>query len=86
MDDITTIIIAAIITGLVGFIINKLILKYWPKTGKFGMNFGEVYCPNCAEKVPKNQKPANLRQTLWGGCTCHKCGTEMDKYGSKIDS
>jgi len=80
MDDITRIIIAALIVALVSFICKKLISKYWPKTGKLGMNFEKNYCPNCAEKMPKVRKPANLRQTLW---TCNKCVTEMDKYGVK---
>jgi len=83
MDDITRLIIAALIVALVSFICKKLISKYWPKTGKLGMNFEKICCPNCAEEMPKVRKPANLRQTLWGGWTCNKCGTEMDKYGVK---
>jgi len=86
MDDITRIIITALTVFLIGFICNKIISKFWPKTGKYGMNLKEVRCPNCAEKMPKVRKPANRRQTLWGGWTCNKCGTEMDKYGLKINS
>jgi len=84
MDDITRIIFAALIVGLVCFICNKLISTYWPKTGKLGINLEEVYCPHCKEKMPITCKAANFRQTLWGGWTCNKCGTEMDKSGSEI--
>ncbi len=64
-----------------GVIIGLLILKIWPKSGKFGINTKEVVCPSCSETMPRVRKPANLQQALWGGWTCPNCGAELDKYG-----
>ena len=63
-----------------------LLLKFWPKSGKLGINLNEVVCPECNEPAPKVRKPKNKRQLLWGGWSCEKCGTEMDKYGTKVNS
>ncbi len=43
-------------------------------------------CPDCGEPFPRFRKPANRRQTLWGGGTCAKCGCEVDRRGRKIES
>jgi hypothetical protein len=42
-------------------------------------------CPECGEQMPRFRKPANRRQTLWGGWTCPKCGCEMDRRGRKVE-
>lgn len=42
-------------------------------------------CPRCATPVPMVRTPKNLRQALWGGWTCAKCGCEMDKWARAID-
>ena len=52
---------------------------------KFGLNFSRVYCPSCQTKQPIIRMPQNERQTLYGGWTCEKCKTEMDKYGQVVD-
>jgi DNA-directed RNA polymerase subunit RPC12/RpoP len=82
MNDLTIIIV----TSVIGFISFKLVLKFWPKKGKMGINLKEVSCPNCKKVVSKIRKPTNRRQVLWGGWTCVECGTEMDKYGVKVNS
>lgn len=52
----------------------------------FGVNLKSMTCPNCGTPQPKVRKPKNMREVLWGGCTCDKCGCEMDKWGKKIKS
>ena len=41
-------------------------------------------CPNCGTPVPSVRTPTSLRQFLWGGWTCEKCSTEMDRHGKEI--
>jgi hypothetical protein len=41
-------------------------------------------CPGCGTPLPSYRIPANKRQALWGGWTCAKCGTEMDRHGRVI--
>ncbi|WP_293302386.1 hypothetical protein [Pedobacter sp. UBA4863] len=53
---------------------------------KYGINLKRIYCPVCNTKQPLIRKPVNERQLLWGGCTCSKCNTEMDKYGRALNS
>ncbi len=56
------------------------------KISKWGINLKAVYCPICNTKQQFFRIPKNKRQLLWGGNTCPKCGTEMDKYGVVINS
>jgi len=49
-----------------------------------GINLKAVYCPNCNTKQPIIRIPKNASQTLYGGTTCPKCGTELDKYGNIV--
>jgi len=67
--------------GVVGFV---LIIFFYRKTRQkspWGINLKPIYCPSCQTKQPFIRKPANQRQALWGGHTCSKCKTEVDKYG-----
>jgi ribosomal protein L37AE/L43A len=41
-------------------------------------------CPNCGMPVPMFRKPKSLRQALWGGWTCSRCSTEIDREGHKL--
>ena len=41
-------------------------------------------CPECRASLPQVRLPTSLRQALWGGYTCNKCGCEIDKWGRKI--
>lgn len=55
------------------------------KRGRWGINFTIPPCPECGTKPPTFRTPANARQALWGGWTCASCGTEMDKWGERVD-
>lgn len=48
---------------------------------RWGVNFEQVHCPRCQAPVPKQRKPRQRREVLWGGATCDTCGCEMDKWG-----
>lgn len=41
-------------------------------------------CPDCATPVPLYRRPTSVRQALWGGWTCDRCGTEMDRLGDRL--
>src|SRR5690348_15848027 len=53
--------------------------------GRWGVNVKPVFCPECGEAAPAIRKPQNRRQTLWGGGTCARCGTEYDKWGHRVE-
>lgn len=76
-------ILVGIIIGIVLVFLFSLINKD-SKFAKLGVNLNRVFCSNCNEKQPVIRKPKNKRQALYGGYTCKKCGTEMDKYGTII--
>jgi hypothetical protein len=63
-------------------LVGYALIRFWPKTGKMGINTESVNCPECGLKAPMIRKPGNLRQVMWGGWTCAGCGCEFDKYGS----
>ena len=54
------------------------------REGWFGVNLRRVRCPRCAELMPRFRWPLSFRQGYWGGCTCVKCGCEMDKWGREV--
>jgi hypothetical protein len=54
------------------------------KKSKLGLNFKWVYCPICNTKLPIIRIPANVNQFMFGGTTCPKCRTNLDKYGKVI--
>ena len=66
-------------------IATVVVIAIWPKRGREGINLSKVFCPKCAEPMPRIRRPKNERQRLWGGWTCPKCGCEMDKYGVDIN-
>ncbi|WP_298538054.1 hypothetical protein [uncultured Algibacter sp.] len=76
-------ILIGIIVGIVLVFFLSLIKKD-DKLAHLGINLSRIYCPNCNEKQPIVRKPNSQRQALYGGHTCRKCGTEMDKYGEEI--
>ena len=47
---------------------------------QWGINTRPVNCPACGCTVPHVRQPKSIRQELWGGWTCEKCGCEMDKW------
>ena len=42
-------------------------------------------CPTCGEPLPKFRRPRNMRQRLWGGSTCPRCGAEVDRRGRLVE-
>jgi hypothetical protein len=67
--------------ALVWFFIQKS-----RKKSKWGIPTKRAYCPVCQTKQPFVRIPKNARQLIWGGTTCPKCRTELDKYGAVISS
>ena len=53
---------------------------------RWGINVGPVSCPRCNAPLPQIRQPQNIRQALWGGGTCTKCGVEVDKWGRELVS
>jgi ssDNA-binding Zn-finger/Zn-ribbon topoisomerase 1 len=51
---------------------------------KWGINLKRVYCPVCQTKQPIMRMPNSREEALWGGTTCPKCHTKLDKYGNII--
>jgi|TARA_B110000459_G_C16406524_1_gene401058 hypothetical protein len=43
-----------------------------------------VNCPKCNTQTPSVRIPTSFHQLLWGGCTCKKCGINMDRNGKEI--
>ena len=83
---VTNIVVVAIVSGFIFYVVAKGLSKFWPRSGRMGINLEKVSCPQCGEKMSQVRKPANISQALWGGWTCGECGTEMDKYGERINS
>jgi len=76
---IKLIIYAVLVVGLVIWF-----RKANKNKSKWGMNFKRVYCPVCQTKQPIIRMPNSREQRLWGGTTCPKCQTNLDKYGNVI--
>lgn len=55
------------------------------KGKRMGLNFKKTACTKCGAALPRFRRPANLRQILWGGWSCHECGSEYDKWMKPID-
>jgi DNA-directed RNA polymerase subunit RPC12/RpoP len=43
-------------------------------------------CPSCNSALPRVRVPSSFTQMMWGGCTCPKCGCEIDRKGNRIQS
>jgi len=52
----------------------------------WGINVRPISCPRCNTPLSTVRQPQNIRQTLWGGWTCIKCGAEVDKCGREVVS
>lgn len=74
---IIKIFIYLIIIGLVFIIVKKIDPNY-------AINTKRIICPKCKTKQPIFKIPKNQNQAIWGGHTCPKCGTELDKFGNII--
>jgi len=43
------------------------------------------HCSACGESLPRfRNKPANLRQLLWGGWNCPNCNCQLDRRGQRV--
>ena len=70
-------VMVLVILGVVLYLSTKF------KT-KLGVNTSKLTCPECGLAAPATRAPRNRREMLWGGFTCEKCETEVDKWGRKI--
>ena len=77
-------LIIAVVGGGLFYLLVKVLVALWPRSGRTGINLDKVKCPECYELMPGVRKPRNIRQILWGGWTCKKCGIELDKYGNEV--
>ncbi len=50
----------------------------------YGLSKKPVFCPKCKTKLPRIRIPKNKRQAAWGGWSCPKCGTEVDRNGKEV--
>jgi hypothetical protein len=72
-----------VIFGLLG--IGMVLVIYGTiAKNRWGINLDPVSCPRCNTPFPQIRQPRNIRQALWGGGTCTKCGAEVDKWGREV--
>jgi hypothetical protein len=76
MTSIFLIVFVLVLGVLAILVIYGTIVK-----NSWGITFSKVNCPHCQAAQPLVRKPAGAREGLWGGYTCAKCGTKMDKWG-----
>jgi hypothetical protein len=71
---ILVIVVPVLLIGILLVAIGTVTENRW------GINTNPVNCPACGCPMPQVRQPKSLRQALWGGGTCGKCGCEMDKW------
>lgn len=42
------------------------------------------HCAVCGVVQPRFRLPRTVRQWAWGGWTCRRCGTELDRQGRRV--
>jgi hypothetical protein len=72
-----------VIFGLLGIGMVLVIFGTIAKN-RWGINLDPVSCPSCNTPFPQIRQPQSMRQGLWGGGTCSKCGAEVDKWGREV--
>lgn len=77
--NVMLLVLATVVGAALIAIVNGTI-----KRNRWGINLEPVQCPCCSTLLQQIRTPKSVRQALWGGCTCPKCGTEVDKWGRKI--
>jgi hypothetical protein len=87
----TAILIAAILVAAIAFLsIGVLLCAVVVVLGtirktKWGINpVGSLECPRCHTVQGAIRLPRSMRAALWGGYTCHHCGTEVDKWNRPV--
>ena len=78
MNVVFVVTISVLVVGILLVAFGTVTKNRW------GINLEPVNCPACGSAMPKVRRPESLKQTLWGGGTCGKCGSEMDKWGRVI--
>jgi hypothetical protein len=78
-----SLILSAIFLTLLSIFFIVLIIGTILRKGKLGINFQVVNCVSCGNPSPRSRAPKSIMEALWGGWTCEKCGTQMDKWGNK---
>jgi len=72
-----------VIFGLLG--IGMVLVIYGSiAKNRWGINLDPVSCPRCSTPLPQIRQPRNIRQAMWGGGTCAKCGAQVDKWGREV--
>jgi len=78
MNVVFVVVASVLFLGILLVAIGTVTKNGW------GINLEPVNCPTCGSPTPQVRRPKSLRQSLWGGWTCGKCGCEMDKWGRPI--
>jgi len=55
------------------------------RKNRWGVNTAQLTCPNCGNHLSHVRAPKSMDQILWGGATCSRCGTEVDKWGRTVN-
>jgi hypothetical protein len=76
--------VCLILILVIGITLSLVLIDTVRQKGRFGINFNVPNCPNCGQQAPVIRKPKTIRQFLWGGGICAKCGSEIDKWGNEI--
>ncbi len=76
--------IRLVLIGSSAALVGLVILSSLRRTGRMGINLRVRACPVCHAPDKGVRAPTSLKQALWGGWTCAKCGAELDKWGAEI--
>jgi len=71
-------LLTALLAGLVLIVHGSIVKNDW------GINLDPVVCPRCNTRLDQTDLSKSFRQRLWGGYTCLKCGSILDKWGREI--
>jgi transcription elongation factor Elf1 len=76
-------LIRLVLVFIVPVLVVGILLVASGTVGKnqWGINTEPVNCPACGCPMPQVRQPKSIKQALWGGGICGKCGCEMDKWG-----
>ena len=77
------ILIAKILSPIIGLFLFFKVEN--ARKSNLGINSNRVHCPNCQLKMPIIRRPLNEFQKNYGGWTCKKCGTMMNKWSKEVD-
>ena len=76
---------AILLSGfIIWFVMGVLIIHGTLKKTRWGINLEPPPCPQCGTPSSGIRIARSMRQFMWGGRTCPKCGCEIDKWGRDI--